>query len=77
MKIIIGKGGQVRFIYTDELTGLLKEGTAKIRRASNVEPGKKGWLADLSPVLGPFTKRGTALNEEVNWLLKHRIPVPK
>ena len=75
-KIIISKTGQIRFIYTDELTSLLKEGKVSIKRASNVEPTNDGkWIADMSPIadvkLGPFEKRSTAIKAEIKWLNKH------
>jgi flagellin-like protein len=81
IKIIIGKNGVIRFIYSDPLLFLLKEGRATIQRASHVEPGLNGWQADLSlvggPKLGPYQLRQEALDAEVQWLLQHRIPVPK
>lgn len=78
------KEGQIRFIHNDDLAGrFMKQGAAETRRASHVEPdGKGGWIADLSPVapgvvLGPFARRDVALQQEVDWLLSHRIPIPQ
>jgi len=80
MDIIIGTDGTVRFIYTDDLVGLLGEGEARTRRASRVEPGPAGWTADLAPVggpvLGPFALRQEALDAEVQWLEANNIPIP-
>lgn len=74
------QGDQIRFIYNDELQGLMTQGQAVTRRASHVEPDGAGWTADMSPVggpkLGPFTTRGEALQEEVAWLKAHGIPTP-
>ena len=75
------KGSQIRFIYNDDLAGLMEQGHTTIKRASHVEPCEGGWKADLAPVdgpiLGPFNKRSEALQEEVNWLLANKIPVPQ
>ena len=80
MKIII-KDGQMRFVYSDALQGLMEQGKTTVRRASHVEPCEGGWSADLSPVngpvLGPFKKRQTALDAEVEWLKEHNTPVPE
>ena len=80
MDIIIGTDGTVRFIYTDDLVGLLGEGRARTARASRVEPGPEGWTANLAPVngpvLGPFALRQEALDAEVQWLEEHNIPAP-
>ena len=75
------KGNQIRFIYNDDLSGLMEQGSTEVRRASHVEPdGNGGWKADMSPVngpvLGPFKRRDEALKSEVEWLLAHNIPVP-
>jgi hypothetical protein len=72
MELLVGPDGTVRCVYGDELD-LLTLGEVKIRRASHVEPDERGrWWADLSPVsgptLGPFAKRGQALDAEVEWL---------
>jgi hypothetical protein len=81
MDIVIGRTGQVRFIYGDELAqALAGVGEARTRRASHVEPEGGGWTADMSPVngpkLGPFKARQEALEEEVKWLERNRIPIP-
>lgn len=65
--------GSVSFIWDDSLSGLIDEGQASVRRASDVEPDEYGrWWADLGrsggPVLGPFAKRGEAIAAEVEWL---------
>ena len=66
--------GVATFIYTDALAPLLKEGKATIQRASYVEPDDKGqWWATMKPfgeevVLGPFTTRQEALDEEERYL---------
>ena len=78
MNIIISPAGQIRFIYSDDLIGLIQEGEARTRRASHVEPDESGWSADLSPVggpkLGPFATRDEALKAEVAWLEAKEIP---
>jgi len=75
------KGSQIRFIYNDELTGLMGQGKTEVRRASHVEPCEGGWSADMSPVngpvLGPYNLRSEALQEEVKWLLDNKIPTPQ
>ena len=76
MIITVSPEGQIRMIYTDELCGLLEEGTATIERASNVEPRGTQWEADMGPsgsavVLGPFKTRTEALAAEVRWLQEH------
>jgi len=66
--------GLVQFIWNDELSVLLEEGPAEVRRVSHVEfdASTQGWTADLSPVngptLGPFPTRQDALAAEVEWL---------
>jgi len=80
MQVIV-KDGQMRFIYSDNLIPLIKQGTSKTNRASHVEPCENGWQADLSPVngpvLGPFHLRVDALKAEIEWLREHNIPIPK
>tara|TARA_B100001109_G_scaffold215974_1_gene185193 strand:+ start:769 stop:1032 length:264 start_codon:yes stop_codon:yes gene_type:complete len=79
--IIISPQGEIRYIYNDALLSLTSLGAATIKRASHVEPCDGGWQADLGPVngpiLGPFTTRQEALQQEVNWLLQHNIPQPE
>ena len=72
MELIVGPQGQVRCVY-DETIDLAQLGELVIRRASHVEPDGQGrWWADLAPVkgpvLGPFTRRSTALEAERVWL---------
>jgi hypothetical protein len=79
-RIIIGKDGTLRFIYSDALAALLGERKATVKRASHVEPTDDGrWTADMTPlggsVLGPFTLRQEALDAEVAWRKEHNIPV--
>jgi hypothetical protein len=75
------QGNQIRFIYSDQLIGLMAHGQTSTRRVSNVEPEGDKWVADLAlvkgPKLGPFTTRSEALNEEVKWLNYHNIPIPE
>lgn len=74
--ITIDATGRVRFVWDDELAGLLSMGSPTIARASHVEPTSDGqWTADMSPVggetLGPFALRGEALAAEREWLERH------
>lgn len=75
VRIAVTPEGTVRFIYRDDLRPLLKQGQARIERASHVEPKGTMWEADLTPVsgpvLGPFTTRQAALDAEVEWLDAH------
>ena len=69
----ISPDGIVTFIYDDALRDLMEAGSAKICRASHVEPDDDGhWVADLGPVqgpkLGPFSMRRDALAAEKEWL---------
>ncbi len=73
LRLKIALNGDVSFIYSDDLAGLLQEGQPTITRASHVEPTSNGqWEADMSPVngpvLGPFRLREEALAQEVIWL---------
>jgi hypothetical protein len=75
MKLLIRPDGTVRAIY-DESIDLGAIGRPTIARASHVEPTPEGrWLADLAPVggpvLGPFDRRGQALEAEREWLERH------
>ena len=80
--VLIAPDGKIRFIWTDAISPLLPPlGTVRIQRASHVEPTLDGqWTADMSPVggpvLGPFPLRGTALQEEIAWLVGNNVPVP-
>jgi len=72
MTLVVRADGQVRCIY-DEAIDLAAIGIVRITRASHVEPDGAGrWWADLSPVggppLGPFDRRGQALEAERSWL---------
>lgn len=66
--------GTITSIYDDALTELIDQGTARITRASHVEPNPNGsgWIADMSPMggplLGPAPLRELALQLEVGWL---------
>ena len=79
IKIVVKRGGDLNFIYTDRLRRLMHEGDATTKRASHVEPGDPSngqnplqWYADLTPsngpVLGGFETRQEALGAEVEWL---------
>lgn len=47
--------GCLRTIYSDDVLELIRQGEARISRASHVEPDDSGqWTADLSPVGGPI-----------------------
>ena len=75
MKLLIRPDGTVRAIY-DETIDLGALGRPAITRASHVEPTPEGrWLADMAPVggppLGPFDRRGEALQAELAWLERH------
>ncbi len=78
---IVIQGNEIRFLHDDDLAEALKGlGSATTARASHVEPCGGGWSADLSPVggpvLGPFTRRGKALEAEVEWLQQNQTPAP-
>ena len=72
VKVTIAADGTMRFVYADNLRALLDEGTARINRASHVEPQGTQWTADMAPVggpvLGPYDTREAALAAEVAWL---------
>lgn len=63
-------GGEVRFLWADDLQGLCAHGKTRVCRASHVEPAGDApfWTVDLSPVGGPmltgFATRGAALDAE-------------
>jgi hypothetical protein len=81
--IVVTAGGEIRFVWDDELAPLLELGTATVERASHVEPheiaGEGGrtvvWRADMRPIggpmLGPFLLRKNALAAERRWLAAH------
>lgn len=75
MKLLVRPDGTVRAIYQEDLD-LAVLGRPTIRRASHVEPDQEGrWRADLTPVggpvLGPYDRRGEALEAEREWLERH------
>lgn len=75
MTINIGPDGTVSALYTEDID-LAAIGTARIARASHVEPTASGeWTADMSPsggpLLGPYTTRSAALAAEVEWIEAH------
>jgi len=72
MQLVISPTGEIRCVYFEAID-LAQLGEISIRRASHVEPNADGsWTADLSPVggpiLGPFARRGEALDAEERWL---------
>lgn len=72
MQIVIKCDGSARCIYS-EFVDLRTLGQLAIARGSHVEPDSDGkWIADMKPVngpvLGPFAKRGDALDAEREWL---------
>ena len=84
MQIVIKPDGVFIGIYCDSIDyGTF--GKPTIRRASHVEPDSSGrWYADMSPVdgptLGPFDKRGEAIDAELeflNMLLSESEPLPE
>ena len=71
--LVITPGGELRFIYNDDLQPMLGLGSPNVTRASFVEPTADGqWTADMSPVgggvLGPYRLRSEALADEVAYL---------
>ena len=80
MDLIIERSGQARCVY-DEAIALQTLGRLNVQRASHVEPNAMGeWIADLSPVqgpfLGPFALRSDALVAERAWLEEHWLLQP-
>jgi len=80
MRLVIERGGRVRCLY-GEAVDLASLGVLSLRRASHVEPDRDGaWWADLAPVggprLGPFARRGLALEAEQAWLEEHWLTGP-
>lgn len=73
------ENGNLIFIYNDDVAEALSGlGAISTTRASHVEPGSDGkWHADMSPVngpaLGPFDRRQTALDTEVEWLQENAL----
>ena len=76
MIIEIDTNAKAKFIYTDELADLMKEGNCKIGRVSNVEPTKEGWKCFMTDgtILGPFHLREDALKAEVKYLEEKLFP---
>lgn len=80
--ISISPSGNITFIYSDELRGLLSLGSPTIKRVSHVEPypylNTTAWYADLEliggPKLGPFAYRRDALLAERVWLEQQLYP---
>jgi hypothetical protein len=77
MEVFIRSDGTLRCLYTEDLD-LAAFGSARIERASRVEPTPDGrWSADLSPasgpVLGPFARRSEALKAEATWVEAHAL----
>ena len=80
MILVVDRAGRVRCLY-GEAIDLAALGRPTIARASHVEPDADGrWLADLrpvgGPVLGPFGRRGEALEAEAAWLEAHWLAPP-
>ncbi len=72
MQLVIHADGSASCLY-DEAIDLTTLGRLTIERGSHVEPDEQGrWFADLAPVsgpkLGPFQRRGEALDAEQAWL---------
>lgn len=77
MEITLLVSSQVQAIYSDDAAEMLESvGNVSIARASHVEPTQGGWSADMSPVggpvLGPFDRRGAAIDAEIAWLKENR-----
>jgi hypothetical protein len=77
MLLVVDSQGLAHCLYT-EAVDLAQLGALNIRRASHVEPDRRGrWWADLAPVggpkMGPFTQRSQALVIEAKWLEQHRL----
>ncbi len=80
MHLVVAPDGTARAIYS-EMIDLAALGRSSIARASHVEPDRDGrWHADLrpmlGPVLGPFGRRGEALEAEAAWLEAHWLTPP-
>jgi hypothetical protein len=78
MLLVVDPQGAIHCVY-GELIDLASLGQLSIRRASCVEPDAEGsWWAELAPVggpaLGPFPRRGQALEAERAWLEEHWLP---
>ena len=80
MDLVVSPGGVVRCLYGESID-LAALGLLSISRASHVEPTADGrWTADLrpvhGPVLGPFGRRGAALEAEQAWIEGHWLLPP-
>ena len=77
---IVISGDRIRFLHQDDLAEAMQVGRSTTLRASGVEPSEAGWNADLrpvnGPVLGPFTRRDSALQAEAQWLRENFTPIP-
>jgi len=70
MHLVIDSRGTIHSLY-DETLDLRPLGQAVITRASHIEPDIEGrWWAEIvnGPRLGPFERRSTALQAELEWL---------
>jgi hypothetical protein len=72
MHLLVDVRGRVRCLYAEAID-LSTLGELAIRRASHVEPDRRGrWWADLAPLggprLGPFLHRSEALRAEAAWI---------
>lgn len=84
-ELIVAPDGTLRHIHSPETVRISNEiSRIRITRASHVEPdADNNWWVDLSPVGGPrlgpypFDERSRALQDEVDWLREHDIPVPE
>lgn len=77
MYLIVSPVGTITALYT-EVLDLSAIGPQRIQRASHVEPDGQGrWHASMinGPILGPFDRRSTAIDAEIQWLLRHRLGV--
>jgi hypothetical protein len=81
MTLVVDRAGRVTALYTEEID-LAVLGRPVITRASHVDADGSGrWWADLAPAggpaLGPFARRGEALDAERAWLEAHRLGGPR
>lgn len=77
---IVIENGEMRFVYDDDAAEALRDiGPSTTARASSVEPGGCGWVADISPVNGPIVygaRRAEVIAAEVAWLQGNGCPFP-
>ena len=72
--IIVTEGGDLQFVYADELAEVFAGEQQQTRRASHVEPHptRNGWLADMRPSGGPVLGCGWQRTQEaIDWSLQH------